>query len=178
KGYLLLDRSRALRDAAAAVSKQFSIQMPWTPLDLSITEYVHGADAEADGIHTFCERQGRCILGCLPQARHTLNKTLLKFVVSKNAQITLSPESEVRTIKRLGDGYEVTYIDRRGLNPDGQQKTARAAQVFLAAGVLGTTEILLRSRMNTGLALSDKLGAGFSTNGDFGALAVGTSMVG
>jgi hypothetical protein len=76
KGYLLLDRSRALRDASAVVAKQLGIELPWTPLNLSITEYVHGANAEADGLHTFCERQGRCMLGCLPQARHTLNKTL------------------------------------------------------------------------------------------------------
>src|SRR5260370_451744 len=99
-------------------------------------------------------------------------------VVTKNPQVTLSPESEVRTIKRVGDAYEVTYIDRRGENnSEGQTKTVRASQVFLAAGVLGTTEILLRSR-NAGLALSDKLGLGFSTNGDFGALAVGTKMIG
>lgn len=51
-------------------------------------------------------------------------------------------------------------------------------RVFLAAGVLGTTEILLRSRRDAGLALSDQVGAGFSTNGDFGALAVGTGMMG
>ncbi len=116
-------------------------------------------------------------LGCLPQARHTLNKTLFKFVLSKDMRITLSPESEVRTIKRVGDGYEVTYLDRRGLDSAGQEKVARAPQVFLAAGVLGTTEILLRSQ-NAGLALSDKLGTGFSTNGDFGALAVGTALIG
>src|SRR5262249_38066394 len=93
---------------------------------------------------------------------------------SKNDQVTLSPESEVRTIKRLADGYEVTYRDRRGTKGM-VQRTARATQVFVAAGVLGTTEILLRSRRDAGLALSDKLGAGFSTNGDFGALAVGTT---
>ena len=69
-------------------------------------------------------------------------------------------------------------MDRRGTNDDGQTRTARAAQVFLAAGVLGTTEILLRSRRDAGLALSDRVGAGFSTNGDFGALAVGTRMMG
>lgn len=178
KGYLLLDRSRALRDASVAVSKQLGIDMPWSPLDLSITEYRHEGNAEADGAHTFCERQGRCFVGCLPQARHTLNKTLFKWVFSKNAGVTLSPESEVRTIRRVADGYEVSYLDRRGANSDGQPRTARAAQVFLAAGVLGTTEILLRSRRDAGLALSDKIGAGFSTNGDFGALAVGTSMVG
>src|SRR5262249_40152482 len=76
KGYLLLDRSRALRDAAGLVSKQLGIEMPWSPLNLSITEYVHPSDTdhippESDTTHTFCERQGRCLLGCLPQARHT-----------------------------------------------------------------------------------------------------------
>src|SRR5262249_6958418 len=178
KDYLLLDRSRALRDAAAIVSQQLGVAMPWSPLRLSLTEYVHGAGTEADATHTFCERQGRCMLGCLPQARHTLNKTLFKFVLSKDQRVTLSPESEARTIKRVGDGYEVTYLDRRGTSFDGQEKTARAAQVFLAAGVLGTTEILLRSQAEAGLSLSSKVGSGFSTNGDFGALAVGTAMMG
>ncbi len=174
KSYLLLDRSRALRDAAAVVAGQLGVAMPWSPLKLSVTEYVHAAGSEADGQHTFCERQGRCMLGCLPQARHTFNKTLYKFIFSKNTSVTLSPESDVRTIKRVGNTYEVSYLDRRGDNSFGQAVTARAPQVFLAAGVLGTTEILLRSRDAGGLQLSDKLGHGFSTNGDFGALAVGT----
>jgi cholesterol oxidase len=184
KDYLLLDRSRALRDAADLVSRQIGLAMPWNPLDLSITEYADGNNAVSDPaggsdtVHTFCERQGRCMLGCLPAARHTLNKTLVKFVFSKNAQVTLYPESEVRTIKRIGDTYEVTFIDRRGdTNFEPPTNTVRASQVFLAAGVLGTTEILLRSR-DLGLALSEKLGSGFSTNGDFGALAVGTKMIG
>jgi cholesterol oxidase len=182
KDYLLLDRSRALRDASDLVAKQMGVAMPWTPLDLSITEYTDGNNAAtdpaggSDTVHTFCERQGRCMLGCLPAARHTLNKTLVKFVFSKNPQVTLSPESEVRTIKRVGDAHEVTYIDRRGdTNRKPPTKTVRA--LFLAAGVLGTTEILLRSQ-KAGLALSDRLGTGFSTNGDFGALAVGTKMIG
>jgi cholesterol oxidase len=37
--------------------------------------------------------------------------------------------------------------------------------VFLAAGTLGTNEILLRSRAY-GLKVSDRLGKGFSGNGD------------
>src|SRR5262249_43757510 len=83
--------------------------------------------------------------------------------------------SEVRTIKRVEDAYEVSYIDRRGEGAS-QQRTVRASHVFLAAGVLGTNEILLRSRREGGLQLSDTLGRGFSTNGDFGALAVGTTL--
>jgi len=183
KGYLLLDRSRALREAAGLVSKQLGINMPWSPLDLSITEYVHPSPPdytapEADTGHTFCERQGRCLLGCLPQARHTLNKTLFNWVFKQqNTGVTLSSESEVRTIRRVGDSYEVAYIDRRGESVDGVPRRVRAKQVFLAAGVLGTVEILLRSRRDAGLALSDRIGSGFSTNGDFGALAVGTKMI-
>jgi cholesterol oxidase len=46
--------------------------------------------------------------------------------------------------------------------------------VFLAAGTLGTTRLLLRSERE-GLALSERLGHGFSTNGDFGAFVVGTA---
>lgn len=174
KDYLLLDRSRALRDAAAIVASKFGIAAPWSPLKLSVTEYVHAAGSEADAQHTFCERQGRCVLGCLPQARHTLNKTLYRYVFSKNPSVVLSPESEVRSIRRIGSGYEVTYLDRRGQNFDGREIKVSAPQVFLAAGVLGTTEVLLRSRNEGGLQLSDRLGSGFSTNGDFGALAVGT----
>ena len=41
----------------------------------------------------------------------------------------------------------------------------RASRVVLAAGVLGSAEILLRSR-SLGLDLSDRLGLGFSANGD------------
>src|SRR5207244_5831054 len=47
--------------------------------------------------------------------------------------------------------------------------------VFLAAGTLGTTELLLRSQAENTLGLSDALGSHFSTNGDFGAFVVNTA---
>ena len=47
-----------------------------------------------------------------------------------------------------------------------------AKTVVLAAGTLGSTEILLRSR-ERGLGLSDRLGEGFSANGDIIAFALG-----
>jgi len=46
--------------------------------------------------------------------------------------------------------------------------------VFLAAGVLGSTEILLRSHRDKGLTISETRGNKFSTNGDFGAFAYKT----
>jgi cholesterol oxidase len=50
-----------------------------------------------------------------------------------------------------------------------------APVVVLAAGTLGSTEILLRSRA-AGLALSDRLGARFSANGDIIAFGYGAKV--
>jgi cholesterol oxidase len=172
--YLYLDRARALRDAAKISSQKLGIQMPWEPLDLSLVEYdpERGAASDAAKNHTFCERQGRCILGCLPAARHTLNKTLYAKLLSDPTKgVSLSPLAEVRDIKQIAGGYEVRYRDHR----DGNTKTLSAPMVFLAGGTLGSTEILLRSRDRGGLKLTPKIGTHFSTNGDFGAFCVGTT---
>ena len=172
--YLYLDRARALRDAAKISSQKLGIQMPWEPLDLSLVEYdpERGAASDAAKNHTFCERQGRCILGCLPAARHTLNKTLYAKLLSDPTKgVSLSPMAEVRDIKQIAGGYEVRYRDHR----DGNTKTLSAPMVFLAGGTLGSTEILLRSRDRGGLKLTPKIGTHFSTNGDFGAFCVGTT---
>ena len=172
--YLYLDRARVLRDAAKISSQKLGIQMPWEPLDLSLVEYDpdRGAASDAAKNHTFCERQGRCILGCLPAARHTLNKTLYAKLLSDPTKgVSLSPMAEVRDIKQIAGGYEVRYRDHR----DGNTKTLSAPMVFLAGGTLGSTEILLRSRDRGGLKLTPKIGTHFSTNGDFGAFCVGTT---
>src|SRR3989442_10293774 len=75
----------------------------------------------------YCERQGRCIVGCLPGARHTLNKQLLAAIHGRVNDsgphgpadlnpdpaapiVTLEPLSEADIIsERPGGGYEVTY---------------------------------------------------------------------
>jgi cholesterol oxidase len=50
-----------------------------------------------------------------------------------------------------------------------------ADMIVLAAGTLGTTEILLRSR-ERGLAVSDRVGHGFSANGDIIAFGYGAAV--
>ncbi len=68
-------------------------------------------------------------------------------------------------IEPIAGGYTVHYT---GLS-DGSQFHPTAKTVILAAGCLGSTELLLRSRDKTQgkLVVSDKLGTQFSTNGDF-----------
>jgi choline dehydrogenase-like flavoprotein len=123
-----------------------------------------------------CERQGRCTLGCLPGARHTLNKQLLGAAYGKPTDpvpVPLFPNIEIRAlvevnlIKRLDNGYVVEYY---GTNDRSREKSTpiTARRVIVAAGCLGTNELLLRCQAERTLpGLSPRLGEGFSTNGDF-----------
>jgi cholesterol oxidase len=164
----LLGRSRFLRDASTSTTLPADVQSqilePWKPLQLQVNE---GDPSAAQTNHNYCERQGRCFLGCLPAARHTLNKALIKHLpLAAEDRVFVRPLADVDFIDPLpGGGYTVHY---KGLE-DGSEFHPTASTVILAAGCLGSTEILLRSRDKTQgrLALSDKLGSRFSTNGDF-----------
>ena len=134
----------------------------------------------------YCERQGRCNVGCLPGARHTLNKQLMRAILgtfdpaapddpTKDKapdlpNVSLETLSEVDVIRALpGGGYEVQYVTRQEGNLSNvTKKSVTADIVIVAAGCLGTSEIMLRSKQKGTLPnLSDKLGYGFSTNGDY-----------
>jgi len=130
-----------------------------------------------------CERQGRCGLGCIPGARHTLNKQIFKHIESLNLPIDVQPLCEVLEIEELppGQGYKyaIQFLDYQDIvdNDDFSPtkdlteqdrarltKVIKANRVVIAAGTLGSTELLLRSKK---LDLSSKVGSNFSTNGDF-----------
>src|SRR5213076_3189493 len=80
------------------------------------------------------------------------------------------PLCEVDVIRALPDGgYEIQYLQRHHDDPSSfDKRTVTAEKVIVAAGCLGTNEIMLRSKERQTLPnLSDKLGYGFSTNGDY-----------
>jgi cholesterol oxidase len=167
----LLGRARFLRDASASPNLppvlQAQIVKPWAPLPLQVKE---GDPAVVDANKNYCERQGRCFLGCLPGARHTLNKSLLKHLPLTTNQVAIRPLADVEYLEPVAGGYRVHYT---GLE-DNTKYQPTATTVVLAAGSLGSTEILLRSRDKTQgqLVVSDTLGGGFSTNGDFSGFVV------
>jgi len=176
--YLYLDRVRVHRQATNDVAQKRGVPAEWTPLELAIAEYHESGPGNNDvnARHTFCERQGRCLLGCLPQARHTLNKTLYKNWLSDPTKgVELRPRAEVRSVRKVDGGYEVAYCDY--WQGDGDEKRVSAPMLFLGTGTLGTNEILLRSREQGALALSDKLGQHFSTNGNFAGFCLDTKDV-
>ena len=138
---------------------------------------------DSDNKNAFCIRQGRCMLGCMPSARHTLYKTLEKLRDKTGVDLEIKSESEVDQIEQMADGSYLIHGTRRLrdvdgnaiLDEDGNETTqvfsAKATTVFLAGGVLGSTEIILKSQEN-GLPVNNFVGHKFSTNGDFFAFAL------
>ena len=170
---LWIDRARIFQATMAKLTPEFGT------VDSSINDInpEPGPFDPAGGPKNYCERQGRCIVGCLPGARHTLNKQLMGAVLGTPkgdppafADLDLQALCEVDRLESLADGgYRVHYLERNAERPDrAAKRTVRADRVVLAAGTVGTTEILLRSTARGTLRnLSGRLGRGFSTNGDY-----------
>jgi cholesterol oxidase len=102
------------------------------------------------------------------RAKNTLYMNYLPAAKSAGAQIFTQVEV-THLVKAAGGGYDVHYTYRPGEAQPPLAGVIRASAVVLAAGVLGSTEILLRSRAY-GLALSEALGHYFSGNGDILAM--------
>lgn len=113
----------------------------------------------------YCTHVGNCDIGCKAQAKNTLDLNYLAVAEDHGAEIR--PLSMVSHIVAEGSRFAVVYDDIA----DGQRqrRVVRAARVVLAAGSLGSTEILFRSRDKfRGLPhISHALGLNWSSNGDF-----------
>lgn len=111
-----------------------------------------------------CVHLGNCDIGCDVNARNTLDLNYLAG--AERAGATIRPLHLVSRVAPIADGIEVQYeVIANGRLTPGQ---VTGGLVVLAAGSLGSTEILLRSRA-AGLlpAVSPRLGLGWSSNGDF-----------
>jgi hypothetical protein len=99
-----------------------------------------------------------------------LTKRVLKSITNLKPPMELQTLAEVDVIRALPEGgYEVKYLRRDKKDPSNTtQETVTADVVIVSAGCVGTNEILLRSKARGTLpGLSEKLGFGFSTNGDY-----------
>ncbi len=121
-----------------------------------------------------CTRCGDCCGGCNVGAKNTVALTYLPDAVRHGAH--LFTEAMVRSLSRGPDGrwrVQVRRLDQS--NGKGAEIILSAEVVILAAGTLGSTEILLRSQAE-GLALSPRLGERFSANGDIIAFGYGANV--
>jgi len=123
--------------------------------------YFGGEGPERSGC-VFC---GGCMVGCRHNAKNTLDKNYL--YLAEKLGVDIYPETQVDRIKQPADrGFELssfrsTRLFRRG------RTTWRAPMVVLAAGVLGTIDLMLRAREEKWLPdLSPSLGRQVRTNSE------------
>ncbi len=175
---LWIDRARVFQTAMSELTEDYGT------VDSSINDITPEPNPLApDGVgKNYCERQGRCIIGCLPGARHTLNKQLMRAILgapptNHNASkpplfpdMELEALAEVQVIEAKPEGgYTIHYLKRDADKPErATQRQVSATRVIVAAGCVGTNEIILRSKAHGTLPnLSECVGLGFSTNGDY-----------
>jgi cholesterol oxidase len=112
-----------------------------------------------------CTACGDCVTGCNVSAKNTLLMNYIPDAKAHGAEIFTG--IEVRWLSRRGARWLVHYqvLDAGLVTLRSPEMVLEADIVVLSAGVLGTTEILLRSKAK-GLRVSDMVGQRFSGNGN------------
>jgi cholesterol oxidase len=116
-----------------------------------------------------CRRCGRCLLGCRYGAKNTLPKNYLWLAERLGARI--HAERRVVDLRPAGwgdgsDGWEVAHV-RTAPALRSDRRTVRARGVVVAAGTIGTNDLLLRCRRRGSLPrLSPRLGDLVRTNSE------------
>jgi cholesterol oxidase len=170
------EKTRLLRLAAerAGAADRFE------PLDLAVSfddawHYglpdPHSAAHSKEFVNAEGKRQGTCVhlgncdIGCEVGARNSLDLNYLARAEARGAEVRALHLA--RRLERRSDGYRV-HFDRI---EDGRLVPGEVSGrvVVLAAGSLGSTELLLRCRDQYGTlpGVSPFLGRNWSSNGDF-----------
>ncbi len=151
-------------DALGMSARALGVDLDYPPLHITFDERANAANI----IQPACTLCGDCCSGCNVGAKTTTVVTYLADAAAFGAEIYTG--TTVSFLGKNDDGswtvhFCPTDLDSRKTieSPDLQTITAKA--VVLGAGTLGSNEILLRSK-GRGLAVSDRLGHGFTGNGD------------
>jgi cholesterol oxidase len=158
-GFPPLLKTDALKKSANHLSEQFTLP------DINVT-FEDGPN-HVGVPQQACKLCGDCVSGCNHRAKNTVDLNYLPD--AKNHGAKMFTEVSVRHLTRDEANnrwivhYEILNVDRDDFGAPNLHVSADI--VILAAGSLGSTEILLRSKAQ-GLSLSDKIGHGFTSNGD------------
>jgi cholesterol oxidase len=168
-------KTRALMEAARRLGKK-PVMPKLAVLYRENGEPVGTVRANKHGaLQQGCRGCGECSLpGCNYGAKNTLDLNYLHRA-EKVFGARILPQRETDKIEPLeGGGYRVHYKDPA----TGEEGSYTAKALVLAAGALGSTELLLRNRdvHGTLTRLSDRLGESYTTNGNFIGFAIGASQ--
>jgi cholesterol oxidase len=128
---------------------------------------------------TGCRFCGGCMVGCRHNAKNSLDKNYLHLAEKKGAKILTGARVEeiipldaeggtgYRVVWRRGDGRTVGREDCKTVGwEDGKTGSVTAGGVVVAAGVLGTVELLLRMKTTHLPNLSEMTGKDIRTNNE------------
>jgi cholesterol oxidase len=150
-------RKLAALKAGATALPAAAFSLP--PINVTFADGPNAAGIEQPA----CNMCGDCISGCNSGAKNTVLMNYLPDAVANGAKVFT--KVDVHHLNYENDRWVVHYelldTGRRSLGD--KLETITADTVVLAAGTLGSTEILLRSK---GIGVSDTLGTKFSGNGD------------
>ncbi len=112
-----------------------------------------------------CIHCGNCCIGCSVLAKNTLDLNYIPWAERHGAEVR--PLHMVTRLEREGGVYRVSY--KRLEDSRCKVGSELGRRVIVAAGSLGSTELLLRARdqYKTLPGISAKLGRDWSSNGDF-----------
>jgi len=155
--YPVLAKTEGMRKSAAAMNEKFRL------LDINVTfeDKVNHVGVK----QSKCINCGDCVTGCNHWAKNTTAMNYLPDAVNHGAEIFT--EVGVSHVERMDNAWLVYF----NLYNTGREKFnappmfIRAENVFLCAGSLGSTEIMMRSAKK-GLNVSSMLGKRFTGNGD------------
>ncbi len=152
--YPKLPKMAALERVAAGLN------LPFAPAPIAVNfEKLEGGVNHVGVKQDPCNACGDCASGCNYSAKSTLIMNYLPDAKNHGAEIYTT--ITVRYLERSGDRWLI-HCQRTGSR---DEIVIAADIVVVAAGTMGSNEILMRSR-EKGLALSDTLGDSFSGNGD------------
>ncbi len=158
--YPNLSKTRAHQKSAAAMAQPFYK----TPINVTFTETGEGGN-HVGVDQPACNNCGDCVSGCNTGAKNTTLMNYLPDAWNHGAEIFC--QVQVSYITKQTDCWQVHYhLPETGRAAfDSPELTVTADIVMVAAGTLGSNEIMLRSKAK-GLSVSDQLGKGFTGNGD------------
>lgn len=157
-----MSKCSVLADAGAALGRE--VVAP--PIAISFDGGVSAAGIEQPA----CTLCGDCCAGCNVGAKNTVALTYLPDAARHGAEIFT--EIKADWIEKTLEGTWRVHTLGMG---DETPRSIEAGVVIVAAGTLGSSELMLRSRAK-GLAVSDRLGQRFSANGDIIAFGYGAKV--
>ncbi len=118
-----------------------------------------------------CTHCCKCVIGCHLHAKNTVDLNYL-WIAEYKYGADVAPLCEVTKIEPENEGYRVYFHQRE--NGRKSEDSIHGNVVVLSAGVVGSTELLLRCKheYTTLPRISDALGLRFSGNADFQAGAI------